>query len=517
MIDELHWDVDGIGLHRLTVRRLDDVAVDVDADGDRISQAVLALWNGRAEPDSLNRLVTAASMPWDDVAVLRAYRRHRHQVDARYAERYMDDVLVANAGIARSIRDLFEARFGPGGADHDRAEALTAEISQACDAVARLDHDRILRGIAGTVSATLRTNITTRPEGPLALKIDSSAVPDVPAPVPFREIFVHGPTVEGVHLRAGPVARGGLRFSDRPEDYRTEVLDLMRTQVLKNALIVPTGAKGGFVLRGAGLLATDRARAVRAAYEAYVGGLLDVTDDLVGDQVVPTPGRWDDDDPYLVVAADKGTAAFSDVANRIAVDRGFWLGDAFASGGSVGYDHRALGITARGAWVAVERHFRELHLDPATMPFTVAGVGDMSGDVFGNGMLLSDQIHLVAAFDHRDIFLDPRPDPAASLEERRRLQQQPGSSWADYDSALISPGGGVFSRTLKRIELTGGGARCAPHRCRRGDAGRVGAGHPPRAGRPALPRGHRHLRAGLDGSRRHPRRPGQRRCAGERE
>ncbi|MEJ7582927.1 MAG: NAD-glutamate dehydrogenase domain-containing protein [Acidimicrobiales bacterium] len=311
----------------------------------------------------------------------------------------------------------------------------------------------MLRGLTGTVAATLRTNLHRRPEGPLALKLDPAAVPDMPAPAPYREIFVQGPTVEGVHLRAGPVSRGGLRFSDRPEDYRAEVLDLLRTQVLKNALIVPTGAKGGFVLKQSGVEA-DRPSAIRAAYEAFITGLLDLTDDLDGDLVAPVPGRWDGDDPYLVVAADKGTAAFSDAANALSEGRGFWLGDAFASGGSVGYDHKALGITARGAWVAVSHHFRELDVEVATEEFSVVGIGDMSGDVFGNGMLLSERIRLVAAFDHRHVFLDPDPDPAVAFRERRRLFERPGSSWHDYDRDLISSGGGVHPRTRKRIELS---------------------------------------------------------------
>ena len=445
VIDEVHAAEGSGERHRLSVRRTDEGGISAERDGARLSDAVAALWAGRADIDGLNRLVTVAAMPWRDVAILRAYRRYRRQVDQRYSSRYMDDTLVAHPEIAQQLVALFRTRFAPdplgSGPDLDAAARQAEELTAACDRVARLDHDRILRGLAGTVGATLRTNLAARPDGPLALKLDPSAVPDAPAPVPYREIFVHGPTVEGVHLRAGPVARGGLRFSDRPEDLRTEVLDLMRTQVLKNALIVPTGAKGGFVSRGP-LRPGSEAAATGAAYEAFVGALLDVTDDLDGD------------DPYLVVAADKGTAAFSDVANRIAVDRGYWLGDAFASGGSIGYDHRQLGITARGAWVAVARHFRELAIDVAREPFTVAGIGDMSGDVFGNGMLLSDQICLVAAFDHRDVFLDPDPDPAATIAVRRALHDRPGSSWQDFDRAAISAGGGVFSRSEKRVELS---------------------------------------------------------------
>jgi glutamate dehydrogenase len=451
-VDELHWEVGAVHLHRVTVRDRTGAALDVDRDGPRLADATLALWHGRADVDSLNRLVLRAGLGWADVAVLRAYRRYRRQVDPRYTDEYANDVLVAHPEVARLVLDLFRARFDPAGADEATVAALSAALSEACDRVERLDHDRILRGLAGTVAATLRTNHHLRPEGPFAVKLDPAAVPDVPTPVPYREIFVHSPTVEGVHLRAGPVARGGLRFSDRPEDYRSEVLDLVRTQVLKNALIVPTGAKGGFVLKGKGP-AEDGRGAVRAAYEAFVTGLLDLTDDFRGQEVVAVPGRWDGDDPYLVVAADKGTAAFSDVANRLAVERGYWLGDAFASGGSVGYDHRALGITARGAWVAVARHFRELDVDVAADPFSVVGVGDMSGDVFGNGMLQSDRIRLVAAFDHRHVFLDPDPDPAAAHAERRRLFGRPGSSWQDYDPTRLSDGGGVHPRSRKRVEL----------------------------------------------------------------
>ncbi|HXH57905.1 NAD-glutamate dehydrogenase domain-containing protein [Iamia sp.] len=442
--------------------------------GRRVADAITVLLGGRADRDGLNRLVLHAGLGWDDVGVLRAYRRYRHQVDGRDDQSYVDDVLVAHPGIARLLVTLWHARFGSapeGGPDRAagpdaerraRAAAASHEVHRACDALTRLDHDRILRGLAGTIDATLRTNRTVRPEGPLALKIDPSAVPGAPYPRPFREVFVSGRTVEGVHLRAGAVARGGLRASDRVQDYRSEVLDLMRTQVLKNAVIVPTGAKGGFVVRddpaldgrlGEMVTSDPRAR-VAAAYDAFVGALLDVTDDIVDGQVRAVPGRWDDDDPYLVVAADKGTATFSDRANALAESRSFWLGDAFASGGSHGYDHKALGITARGAWVAIARHLRALGLDAHRDEVTVAGVGDMSGDVFGNGLLHSDRLRLVAAFDHRHIFLDPDPDPAASYAERRRLFEQPGSAWADYDSELISSGGGVHPRTAKAVALT---------------------------------------------------------------
>ncbi len=426
-----------------------DGPLDVERDGPRLATAALALWHGRAEVDSLNRLVLRAGLDWDDVAVLRAYRRYRSQVGTTFTTAYVDQVLVDHASIAAGIVDLFGALFDPARAAGPEVVAeLRRRVVGACDAVARLDHDRILRGLLALVDATLRSNRYLGAGGDhLALKLDSAGVPDVPRPVPYREIFVHGPAVEGVHLRWGPVARGGIRWSDRVDDYRSEVLGLMRAQVLKNAVIVPTGAKGGFIVKRAG---TD----VAAAYELFVAGLLDVTDNVAGDEVVAVPRRRDEDDTYLVVAADRGTASFSDLANRISTERGFWLGDAFASGGSSGYDHKRLGITARGAWVAVRHHFAELEIDVQSGPVTVVGIGDMSGDVFGNAMLRSEHLHLVAAFDHRDIFLDPDPDPTVSYAERARLFALPRSSWADYDRSLISAGGGVWSRLEKRIPLS---------------------------------------------------------------
>jgi glutamate dehydrogenase len=436
-------------------------ALDVDRDGPRLAAAALALWQGRAEVDSLNRLVLRSGLSWDDVAVLRAYRRYRSQVGTTFTTSYVDQVLVDNAPIAAAIVELFAALFDP---TYPAGPEVVAELRQrvvdGCDAVARLDHDRILRGLLALVDATLRTNRYLRTGDHLALKLDPALVPGVPRPVPFREIFVHGPSVEGVHLRWGPVARGGIRWSDRVDDYRSEILDLMRAQVLKNAVIVPTGAKGGFVVKqppaGASALVTGPALVVDVAraYEVFVTSMLEVTDNVVGDEVVAVPRRRDADDPYLVVAADRGTAKMSDLANRVSTERGFWLGDAFASGGSSGYDHKRLGITARGAWVAVRHHFAELEIDVQAEPVTVVGIGDMSGDVFGNAMLRSDQLRLVAAFDHRDIFLDPDPDPAVSYAERARLFALPGSSWQDYDRALISPGGGVWSRLEKRIPLS---------------------------------------------------------------
>jgi len=422
-------------------------SLDVERDGPRLAAAALALWHGRAEVDSLNRLVLRSDLAWDDVAVLRAYRRYRSQVGTTFTTAYVDQVLVDNASIAAGIVDLFASLFDPAlAAPPEVVSELRQRVVDGCDMVARLDHDRILRGFLALVDATLRTNRYLRAGDHLALKVDSAAVPGVPRPVPFREIFVHGPAVEGIHLRWGPVARGGIRWSDRVDDYRSEVLDLMRAQVLKNAVIVPTGAKGGFVVKAGADVAS--------AYETFVASLLEVTDNVVANEVRAVPRRRDGDDTYLVVAADRGTASFSDLANRVSVEQGFWLGDAFASGGSSGYDHKRLGITARGAWVAVRHHFTELGIDVQTEAVTVAGIGDMSGDVFGNAMLRSDRIRLVAAFDHRDIFLDPDPDPSTSFAERARLFALPRSSWQDYDRDLISAGGGVWSRLEKRIPVS---------------------------------------------------------------
>jgi glutamate dehydrogenase len=443
-----------VHLHDFAVTDPSGAAVSVDRDGARLADAALALWHGRTELDSLNRLVLRGAMSWQDVAVLRAYHRYRNQVGTGFTTAYVADVLLANAAVARDLLELFAACFDPvREASPELVEALRQRVVAGCDDVKRLDHDRVLRGLLALVDATLRTNRYVGSETHLALKIDSAAVPDLRRPVPYREIFVFGPSVEGVHLRWGPVARGGIRWSERPDDYRSEVLALMRAQVLKNAVIVPTGAKGGFVVkrgRRSGVAAPD----VQAAYETFVGCLLDVTDNVVGHHVVPVPRRRDGDDAYLVVAADRGTATFSDVANRISLRRRFWLGDAFASGGSHGYDHKKLGITARGAWVAVCHHLAQIGVGPASEPITVVGIGDMSGDVFGNGMLQSDRIRLVAAFDHRDVFIDPDPDPAVSYRERARLFALPSSSWQDYDRRLISRGGGVWSRLDKRIDLS---------------------------------------------------------------
>src|SRR4051794_6653929 len=426
--------------------------VDADAIRDRFHEGFARVWAGEAELDGFNGLIIAAGLGWREVTMLRAVARYLRQAGIPFSDRYMEDTLLAHPGVASSLVALFKARFDPGG-ERARAEAVADEIVAAIDAVDSLDEDRILRGFLSVVQAMLRTNYW-RVGGDgfmpyLSFKLDPHQVPLTPLPRPRYEIFVHSPRVEGVHLRGGSVARGGLRWSDRREDFRTEILGLMKAQMVKNAVIVPVGSKGGFVVKRAG-------DSVVECYTTFISGLLDITDTISGDEVVPPANvvRADGDDPYLVVAADKGTATFSDIANGISERYGFWLGDAFASGGSVGYDHKAMGITARSAWVSVQRHFRELGVDVQAEDFTVAGIGDMSGDVFGNGMLLSPHIRLVAAFDHRHVFLDPSPDPTAALEERRRLFELPRSSWADYDTALISEGGGVYPRTAKSIEIT---------------------------------------------------------------
>jgi glutamate dehydrogenase len=433
-----------------------------DASRSRLEAAIEAVWRGEAENDGFNALCLCAGLDWSEAALIRALARYLRQVGTSYSQRYLAAVLVTQPDATRRIVELFNARFAPQKHDPKAEAAARAAILAAREASTSLDEDRILEKFANLVDAALRTNYFQRPGGErrpaLAIKFDSHAVQLMPAPVPYREIFVYSPRVEGIHLRFGAVARGGLRWSDRPEDYRTEVLGLVKAQQVKNAVIVPVGAKGGFVPKRltAGMARDAYMAEGTESYTIFVSALLDVTDNLSGAEVEPPAEviRHDADDPYLVVAADKGTASFSDTANAIALDRGFWLGDAFASGGSAGYDHKKMGITARGAWESVKRHFREMDRDIDTEPFSVAGVGDMSGDVFGNGMLLSRQIRLVATFDHRDIFLDPEPDPETSFAERRRLFDLPRSSWQDYDRALISTGGGVFSRSAKSIPLS---------------------------------------------------------------
>jgi glutamate dehydrogenase len=444
----------------------------VDAGALRLfEEAFLAIADGRADDDGFNRLVLRAGLAWREVALLRAYGRYLRQTGTPFSQAYMEDTLAAHPHLTRRLMELFVGRLDPWTATTsagDDPAALIDEIRSELDAVSSLDEDRILRAFLHLVLATLRTNFfqsgteTGAEPATIVLKFDPAQIPDLPEPRPLYELWVYAPRVEGVHLRAGKVARGGIRWSDRREDFRTEVLGLMKAQRVKNAVIVPAGAKGGFVVKRPPADAAEMRAEVEACYRLFIGGLLDVADNLVaegasGTLTVEPPAqvvRYDGDDPYFVVAADKGTATFSDVANAIAIERGFWLGDAFASGGEHGYDHKEMGITARGAWESVRRHFRHLAIDPDVDDFTVAGVGDMSGDVFGNGMLLSEHIKLVAAFDHRHIFLDPSPDAAQSFEERTRLFALPRSSWADYNTALISPGGGVHARTLKSVPIT---------------------------------------------------------------
>ncbi|GGE06518.1 NAD-glutamate dehydrogenase [Aureimonas endophytica] len=490
-----------VHLHDMDLTRRRGGAIPLADGGEALETTFAHVFTGRIENDGLNALVLEAGLAVGEANILRAYSRYLRQTGISYGQDFIAEVLLRHPGIAADLWRAFAASFDPAragaaeagpdeGAGPDGHEDPLARIAAergaggpyrailaALDAVDSLDDDRILRRLLNLVMATLRTNAfavegTSAAEGSepgqvapaLAFKLDSGLVEGLPAPVPFREIFVFDARVEGVHLRFGRVARGGIRWSDRSQDYRTEILGLVKAQQVKNAVIVPVGAKGGFLPKRLPDPAGDRdafAKAGRAAYVVFIASLLSVTDNISGSAVVPPPDvrRHDGDDPYFVVAADKGTATFSDTANAIAVSDGFWLDDAFASGGSAGYDHKAMGITARGAWEAVKRHFRELGRDGRAWdiqsePFTAVGCGDMSGDVFGNGMLLSEETRLVAAFDHRDIFIDPAPDAVRSFAERRRLFALPRSSWADYDRALISPGGGVFSRREKLIRLS---------------------------------------------------------------
>ncbi|MBR0566594.1 NAD-glutamate dehydrogenase [Azoarcus sp. L1K30] len=422
-------------------------------------------WQGAIENDDFNRLTLLAALDWREISMLRAYAKHMKQAAFTFSQTYMEQTLANYPKLAAQLVALFRARFDPNRADNRAAhcDAIVADINTTLDSVANLDEDRILRQFLAMIQATLRTNFYQpdkdgRPKPYLSFKFDPSKIPNLPQPRPMFEIFVYSPRVEGVHLRGGKVARGGLRWSDRMEDFRTEILGLVKAQIVKNAVIVPVGSKGGFVVKNPPVSGGREAMQAEgiACYRTFLSGLLDLTDNLVQGKVVPPENvvRHDEDDPYLVVAADKGTATFSDIANGVANAYGFWLGDAFASGGSVGYDHKKMGITARGAWESVKRHFREMGLDTQEEPFSVVGVGDMSGDVFGNGMLLSRKIRLLAAFDHRHIFVDPNPDPEASWNERARLFALPRSSWADYDAALISEGGGIWPRSAKSIPLS---------------------------------------------------------------
>jgi glutamate dehydrogenase len=487
VLDERPYEIDvpdgeALWIYDFGLRRPPGTTFD-ETRSHNVIEAVRLLWLEQIEQDGFNALVVRSNLTWWQANILRTYAKYLRQAGTTFSQGYIEQALIDNAPIAEAIVELFESRFDPGreneaplvDGETSRVDAIEALLTD----VASLDQDRILRSLLGLVNATLRTNAyRTDMPGPLAsqeytsgerraavaVKLDPHQIADLPEPRPRFEIWVYSPRVEGVHLRFGPVARGGLRWSDRREDFRTEVLGLVKAQTVKNAVIVPTGAKGGFVAKRLPDPAADRdawlAEGI-ACYRTFISSLLDLTDNYVpgpdgAQQVAPPPQtrRYDTDDPYLVVAADKGTATFSDIANGIAIDYGFWLGDAFASGGSVGYDHKAMGITARGAWESVKYHFRELGLDTQTQDITVVGIGDMSGDVFGNGMLLSEHIRLVAAFDHRHILLDPNPSAAGSFAERRRLFELPRSSWADYDASLLSDGGGVYARALKAIPIS---------------------------------------------------------------
>ncbi|MEJ0042549.1 MAG: NAD-glutamate dehydrogenase domain-containing protein [Rhizomicrobium sp.] len=448
------------------MERADEGAADLATVKQPLEDAFHAVIVGAAESDGFNRLVLSAGLAWRDVTILRAVAKFLRQAGFAFSQDYVEQALFRNPDLAGLLVQLFHAGNDPQAKEHIEHDATTidARIAEALGDVQSLDDDRIIRRLRNVVVNVLRTNFYQRdavgqPKPYVAIKLNSAALDELPLPRPHVEIFVYAPDVEGVHLRFGKVARGGIRWSDRREDFRTEILGLVKAQQVKNAVIVPVGAKGGFYPKAMPANPTrEQSQAVGiAAYKVLINALLDVTDNLNADGSVVPPAdilRHDDDDPYLVVAADKGTATFSDIANGIAEGRGFWLGDAFASGGSHGYDHKKMGITARGAWEAVKRHFRELGRDIQNQPFTCIGVGDMSGDVFGNGMLLSQQTRLLAAFDHRHIFLDPDPDVAASWTERKRMFDLPRSSWADYDKSLISQGGGVYARTLKEIPLT---------------------------------------------------------------
>lgn len=442
-----------------------DTELDVDAVKAIFQEAFAQIWSGQAENDGFNRLVLAAQMTWREAALLRAYTKYLRQIGFTFSQPYVETSLAKNAKIAKQLVELFKLVFDPAKQSDSAAyiPALEKEIQTALESVASLDEDRILRSVLEVLRATLRTNYFQKTEAGdfkscISFKLNPSRIAELPLPRPMYEIFVYSPRVEGVHLRAAKVARGGLRWSDRREDFRTEILGLMKAQQVKNAVIVPSGAKGGFVVKQQ---RSDASREeimaeVVACYQIFIRGLLDITDNLIGGQIVPpiSTVRYDDDDPYLVVAADKGTATFSDIANAISQEYNFWLDDAFASGGSAGYDHKKMGITARGAWESVQRHFRSFNMDTQTQDFTVVGIGDMAGDVFGNGMLLSRHIKLVGAFNHANIFLDPNPNPETSFIERERLFNLPRSSWEDYNSELISSGGGVFKRSAKTIPVS---------------------------------------------------------------
>lgn len=461
-------DGEPVFLHDFALEARPNAEIEPQALARLFEDAFARVFRGEVDNDEFNRLVLLAALAAEEVVVLRAYAKYLKQIGFAQSQATIAATLAAHPRIARMLVALFRLRFDPQARDDAGAAAQVNALTQALDKVSNLSEDRVLRQLLALVQATLRTNFwrtgtgasgAAGPRRPfLSFKFDSHKVPGLPEPRPLYEIWVYSPRFEGIHLRGGKVARGGLRWSDRPDDFRTEVLGLVKAQMVKNTVIVPVGSKGGFVLKKAPA-ATDREAWLKegvACYQDYLRGLLDLTDNLVGGKTVPPPQvvRIDGDDPYLVVAADKGTATFSDHANAISAEYGHWLGDAFASGGSQGYDHKAMGITARGAWESVKRHFRELGVDTQASDFTVVGIGDMSGDVFGNGMLLSRHIRLVAAFDHRHVFIDPEPDAERSFTERERLFALPRSSWADYDAKLVSAGGGIWARSEKSVPLS---------------------------------------------------------------
>jgi glutamate dehydrogenase len=471
VISEIPFEVTAVGedkpvwIHDFAMVTADGADVDVPQIRDKFHEAYARIWAGDAEDDGFNRLVLTAGIGWRNIALLRAYCKYLRQAAIAFSQNYMEQTLNANAVITRDIVHLFYAMFDPGysGERAKEAQAIVDRILKTLDLVSNLDEDRILRRFLNAVQSTLRTNFFQRggdgkDKEYISFKLDSHRLDELPLPRPMVEVFVYSPRAEAIHLRGGKVARGGIRWSDRREDFRTEVLGLMKAQMVKNAVIVPVGSKGGFVVKRpphTGDREALQAEVVHC-YKTLMRGLLDITDNLVAGRVVPPKEvvRRDEDDPYLVVAADKGTATFSDIANGVSRDYGFWLDDAFASGGSAGYDHKKMGITARGAWECVKRHFRELGTDIQTEDFTCVGVGDMSGDVFGNGLLLSKHTRLLAAFNHMHVLIDPDPDPAASFAERQRLFDLPRSAWSDYNPALISRGGGVYERKAKSIALS---------------------------------------------------------------
>src|SRR5438034_423821 len=460
VVEEIPVHLEGEGrvfIHDFGVLDARGAVLDLEGAAEAVRDALGAMWRGEAEVDSLNRLVIVGGLTWRQIQVLRAYRTYRMRVSARFTDEYRNDAMAAYPQIAARLVDLFEAKFDPvRDAPKEEAAAIRDQVVEDLQGVASLDQDLILRSLLGTIEATVRTNAYRPDRVALAIKLRSANVPEMPKPFPLFEVFVYSPAMEAIHLRGGMVARGGIRWSDRKEDYRTEVLGLMKAQKVKNAIIVPDGSKGGFILKRRPGTPDELKEEVLTQYVTFMHGLLDLTDNYVQGTIVHPEGVrvLDGPDTYLVVAADKGTATFSDTANAVSEQYGFWLGDAFASGGSAGFDHKKMGITARGAWESVKRHFRELGRDVMQQPFTVVGIGDMSGDVFGNGMLLSEHTRLIAAFDHRHLFLDPSPDAEATFAERRRLFELPGSSWDDFDRSKISQGGGVWARTEKSVPLS---------------------------------------------------------------